>query len=631
MPTIAEVEQALQNAKASDRTDDVQVLQAALGQAMQKQARAMGRGFERAVTQGATFGFGEELESKLTGQPVGEIREEIKAYRQAAPMASVGGELLGGGMLGAGTGAGLLRAGGRAGRALTSPGLAPSAVLGAGEGALYGIGTGETPEQRIMGGMVGAGLGGVAGGMSAPLIGAMTSRLRPGMEAERMVERAVGRDIGRAPTAIDFDVMSTKAGRQPQLTMAETGGATLEDLARTSASMPTGGARQTAEQILDERMRTSTQRLMDSIKAATGSKSKYWQNIRRLEKEAKETAAPLYKQAYQADFLPDDELVSIVQNGMDSGYLRTAYNRAKRIASLEGERLPKWKDIVDKGDKDIVDEGDIAKTLNLKTYDWMKRGLDAQYKALVRRSPEEARALWIYRQELVEKLDDLAPEYSKARAAYAGPMAQKEAQESGANILKEDAELSDEIVANMSQAEKEAYVIGATNALANRIKNVPPEGGQVRITELAFDRLRPAFPDDKSFMAFRDAVMQERSMQKFRNLVLSGSPTARIMASQEDVPRSMGVGAGIGQALGGQPIAGAQTVLSALRPPTAATIPDYINRRLAPMLFGQGPQAASALQKLQRPAMIPRMLGPVTTTEAALLSNLLASEAGNQR
>lgn len=605
--TPEQIQGAIENARAAGDENAVRSLQAALSGAMREQARVMGRGPIRQVMQGATFGLGEEIEAGLTGRPVEEIRGEMTRYREAAPVAAVVLELAGGLGPGVGLGAGLARAG-RAGRTLTAPTITGQGALGGLEGAAYGAGTGETPVERARRALVGAGLGAVTGGTLTPVAGMATRRFRPGMEAERRVEGAIRRDIGRAPSAQDFGAMAARGEAQPEITLAETAGAELEDLARTSASM--AGGRQVAEEALNQRTRAMSDRLISTLEETAGTGKQYWSNIRELERQAKTDAAPLYETAYRLPLAFDDELAELTARGLETGELRRGYEGARRHAMLrEGEKLPPWAQLVG-------EEGDITQ-LGIREYDWMKRGLDARYKQLVSKDPASAAAIWSYRQQLVDKLDRLAPDYRAARRLYAGPMAQKDAQEAGRKIFKEDAEYTEEFIRDLSQAEKDAYIVGAVQAVRDKLKGVPPEGGMPRFTQLAFDRLRNAFPDDTAYTRFVDALLQEREMQRFRNQILSGSPTARIQASQEEAGRALGP---VSALLSGDVGEAARRTVGALMPRSRATIPEYINDPLARMLFAQGAQIPAELRRLQRPAIMPRLLPPITTTEAAILS-----------
>ena len=136
----------------------------------------------RAIGQGITFGFGDELEARyraLTGdrsydEEVADIRKSISEFRETNPVAAYGSEIVGS----IPTGIGL------AGLALRS-GLKGAAKIGALEGSIYGAGEGEGVEGTATSTALGAGLG-AAGGKAAekvfegiaPLIGKFMKKTR---------------------------------------------------------------------------------------------------------------------------------------------------------------------------------------------------------------------------------------------------------------------------------------------------------------------------------------------------------------------------------------------------------------------------------------------------------------------
>tara|TARA_R110002126_G_scaffold291347_1_gene451770 strand:+ start:728 stop:2401 length:1674 start_codon:yes stop_codon:yes gene_type:complete len=143
-------------------------------------------GTTRAVAQGISFGFGDEIEALFMSQIKGtsykkeveKIRNDIEGFRKSNPLLAYGGEI-GGGVLSA-IGGGLavrgLTAGAKAAGAaskaaptlLSSAGR--SAAVGAGQGALYGAGTGEGVEGRLTGAAIGGAAGGVLSGASTLIL-----------------------------------------------------------------------------------------------------------------------------------------------------------------------------------------------------------------------------------------------------------------------------------------------------------------------------------------------------------------------------------------------------------------------------------------------------------------------------
>ena len=131
--------------------------------------------YARAAFQGITIGFGDEIEARYrasrSGKPYEEelenVRAEIEAFKQAAPISSVATEVAGA-IPTALAGGGAIRAG------LSGLGARGGIVGGAAEGAagggVYAAGTaeeGERLEAAKGGAALGAGLGGALGGVAA--------------------------------------------------------------------------------------------------------------------------------------------------------------------------------------------------------------------------------------------------------------------------------------------------------------------------------------------------------------------------------------------------------------------------------------------------------------------------------
>lgn len=116
-----------------------------------RQARDI-KGLLRVTAQGFGLGFGEELESFITGRDVKEIRSEMDEFSKMNPRIAFYGELL----PGIGTGVGVART-------LTKAGVTSLGAQGAIELGVYGVGTGETAVERLEQGLLFAATGGILG------------------------------------------------------------------------------------------------------------------------------------------------------------------------------------------------------------------------------------------------------------------------------------------------------------------------------------------------------------------------------------------------------------------------------------------------------------------------------------
>jgi len=161
------------------------------------------KGLGRSVAQGATFGFGEELEALPYLLPGGETREqaikrirgEMSQYREEYPKTAIAAEI-GGGLLTGGVGG--ARAAGSAGLRAAAGRLAASNVA---QGVLGGVGAAEGGfGERVTGGLVGGAVGGIVPGVVSRIPGAKAVAGKAG-EYYDMGRSAVARALDATPLA----------------------------------------------------------------------------------------------------------------------------------------------------------------------------------------------------------------------------------------------------------------------------------------------------------------------------------------------------------------------------------------------------------------------------------------------
>ena len=155
---------------------------------MAKPSTSYAGNLARAVGQGVTFGFGDEIEAGLRSlvgdrsydEEVADIRKSISEFRDTNPVAAYGSEIVGS----IPTGVGL------AGLALRG-GLKGAAKIGALEGSIYGAGEGEGVTGTATSAALGTGLGAVGGKVAekafegiAPLVGKFMKTRGSGIEVK---------------------------------------------------------------------------------------------------------------------------------------------------------------------------------------------------------------------------------------------------------------------------------------------------------------------------------------------------------------------------------------------------------------------------------------------------------------
>ena len=191
---------------------------------------------------------------------------------------------------------------------------------------------------------------------------------------------------------------------------------------------------------------------------------------------------------------------------------------------------------------DAKGEPIIFKTPNMRLLDAGKKGLDSMLEDY--RDPttgrlnldEQGKAIDQLRRAWIDELDRINPDYSAARAAYAGPAASKSAMIQGQNILKTHPEDVEQIFNRMTPAEQEHYRIGAAQAYSDEIANSGLKANEIRkISEddelaSAKRRLQPIFKTKKQLDDFLASVTGERAIFNARQSILGNSATAERMA-----------------------------------------------------------------------------------------------------
>jgi hypothetical protein len=161
----------------------------------------------RAAGQGLTLGFGDEIEagvrSLFQDEEYAEIRDkirnEIAQFREDEPWTANTAEI-GGGLLTGGVG------GGRAAAAMAARKVAPmvrNIAVGAGEGALQGLGTGQgSIGEQAVSTATGAGLGGAVGGTLGKIFSGGEASRQGNVVADLATNRAGFRDADELAQAV---------------------------------------------------------------------------------------------------------------------------------------------------------------------------------------------------------------------------------------------------------------------------------------------------------------------------------------------------------------------------------------------------------------------------------------------
>jgi len=441
--------------------------------------------------QGVLMGGGDEAEayirSMLPGgkpyeQELTTVREKLKRVEKERPIASTAAEVTGslaplaasyvaslfsGGAAapaaGAATAATAARVGSLAGNIAT--GLGRGAAVGAGQGAVEGFLKGEEGfENRAQRSMSEAALGGIVGGgigAAVPAAGSVFGSIfKP--PATRAQERVLGilEQEGLTPAQVSAEYAARQAqGVKPEIIADLYPGSAVASESRRVLNVP-GAPRGEITGQLVERMEGQGGRIEGAFGRSLGTDKKFYPILDDLEQARKKDSAPLYEAAYSKPARTEaiDELLLRVP--------ASAFSGAKRSAELEGLIFPALVAKNKEGVKTVV--GDYT----VKDIDMVKRGLDkliAKETTDFGRVSPEGRELVIFKNSLLEKVDEAIPEYAAARAAWAGPTAVESAMKAGQSIFDKRAEITAKDIAKLGASEKEGFLIGALDAVSERI------------------------------------------------------------------------------------------------------------------------------------------------------------------
>lgn len=473
----------------------------------------------------------------------------------------------------------------------------PGAMIGgAGYGAAYGAGSEN--DNRVMGAVKGAGIGAAGGAVGAKLVAPIAERVMRTMPMQqvskgtRAVLSRLGANVASQPDiprisgqmrtigggvddaqaalanlndAVDMGLPYSLADSAPKLRML--GGAAV----RKSPD-----ARALAENTLDPRHLDQAARANESISRILAPVTDIAERGQQWKQAAQTASGPYYAQGMARAAPVDDRVAAFLDTTAGKKAMREAYD----IASNEG-RDPKAMGF------DLNEQGEvfIRDMPSYETLDLVKRGFDAQLSKF--RNPvtgkldiegnPAAQALDGLRKRFVSTLDELNPDYQKARAAYEGQIRNRDALEQGAKATKNSVRPRDipRITDRMDDTAKGEFQRGYATSMADAVNDTKMTGdpySRIYGSTSQREKVGSIFPENAP--KFDRLNTLERDMAKTRYEALGGSPTAgRQQADQAfagDIA-TMGVDGvsqmltGGGASIGSLVRAGARPVLDAVK------------------------------------------------------------------
>jgi hypothetical protein len=400
-------------------------------------------------------------------------------------------------------------------------GIAPALPVGAGMGLIKGgIAGGAaaeliqpteegTAKERVQQTAIGAGLGALTGGT---LLGAgKTIKGTAGLVKRQFVATKPEDIIAKGIRPEDAQPILDKLQEGQISVIPDVAGDEVKGLTRSIAKLPQ--AKDVVTDALEQRSFGAVKRVSEQLSKDISPVGAYFGNIDDLAKARSEIAAPLYEKAFKQN------------TTLDINKNKELFNK---IAPDIADAKNKFRLSSDISDNSIV------------MLDAAKKSLDDKIgKAIRQGERQEASILQGIKKELVSKLDELNPDYKKARQVFSDFASIQNAQEQGLEIVKKGitAEQVKKMIKEMSVAEKDAFRIGLREGLDRIVRNtsIGNDPAKKIFNDLSIvDKIKAALGDGKKFTDFKKRMQEEIAAADTRFKVLGGS-RSDFNLSQDDV------------------------------------------------------------------------------------------------
>jgi hypothetical protein len=510
----------------------------------------VGRGV---IGQGLAMGAGDEAEayarSLIFGTPyeqeLAKVRSEIAIAGVERPKQMAIGEFAG--ALAPAAAATLLSGGAAAPvAAARTAGLAAQIARGVGTGAAVGAGTGGVEgflkgeggagarlDKAAEGAMMGGLFGGALGGAFPAAAGAYkAATAAPEMLAAERATSLLAKDQMTPDQLMQAYLARQTTGVKPEIpaeVMAR--GGNVMSQTRLLAQSP-GATRGQIGEFLEQRTLGQQERLGADIEAALGGQQKnIFTSLDDLAATRMQQAAPLYQKVdplSAASAQMDDLLKKVPSN---------VFSELEAVAQIKGTSPAPIIGMTDKGGKTI------ARDYTYAEIDSIQKALDDQVSSLYRLGKNNQAKVY---QDLRDEIIGIAeknPDYRQARAIWADTKAAERAMAEGQNIFKQRAEITERKLKNMTQADKDSYLVGVFDAFQNVMlgKAVDRDVTSSFRTGNAKMRMEAAIKgvtdDPVAAQAITDRLFtnieREAKMAKTKNVLTGGSQTAPMQLEQQ--------------------------------------------------------------------------------------------------
>lgn len=497
----------------------------------------------RQIAQGASFGFGDEIEAGIRSffgkRDYKDIRDELRTkqqlFEQDYPLAATGLELAGSiaAPLGvAKTALGQTKVAKQVGDALKSGSaktrIGTGAAVGGASGAMYGAGTAQEisdiPKDAATMGAVGAvggavlpeairGIGSV-GGSVVRNIGERLGKGDADANATRLLAQRLA-DEGLDEQGVTRRLNEYKEAGVSDAVIADLG-ETLKDLGYLSYSIPSKSKTATRE-FLEGRASDVKQETFANLSQSAGIPTDKL-GVNYLD-ELIATNKQRAKDAYKGI---EGEVISTApfRRYKDRDVMKKAYKEAEKLANAEGESIVPYEQLFD------------GTTVSIKTLQQIKRGLDAEISGAGTKDfklTPYGGSVSALRKEFDSLIKSKNKAYKEADELFATDVKITDAYKMGEKYNTMDVRTLRKNFLNATDAEKKAFRVGMMSNIEKELQKMTTNDLSAKIfkSQKQKEALRYVFPTTESFNKFKDMVKLQQNKLDTGRQVLGGSQTGK--------------------------------------------------------------------------------------------------------
>ena len=375
-------------------------------------------------------------------------------------------------------------------------GAATGGLYGAASGGLQGEGT-DRMANAVEGGIAGTTLGAAAHPLVSGITGAaravgraITPHLSTAM-GERIATAQAQRQVGAALSHGDVTPLEAAADLQSRTALgvpAMPADLTASTQQATAQSLRKPGPGQTAvREAIDRRQRDMAARVQRHIDTTLGPIADPHAQSEALTRQGRAAAAPLYDAAYQATPVVTPRLREFMDSPQGRSAMSSGINDIANTPTSRrnvGSEQPTREGVIWDPSLGGYRSGPVPV---MEAFDGAKRHLDNiiydgenRFVAKTAGTGTNTRPTELQRQELLEELDFQNPVYAEARAAYAGPVADRQAFQTGLQELpgttRHTVPDAASQMGRMNPSQVEQMQLGDRTRLANEVGATPTNG-----------------------------------------------------------------------------------------------------------------------------------------------------------